>query len=169
MEFKNIENFENYKIFKNGDIIGARGKILKEDTNSTGYKRVTLSKDGVTTRRFVHQLVAEHFLSCGDDKLVVNHIDGDRINNDASNLEYVTHSYNVKDGFKRGRVPPMKYQGDTLQQLRTYFDNGKGHTETARELKLDCGTVYKYFKEFRERATTIPQGSTLQAIGNGSA
>jgi hypothetical protein len=98
-----IVDFPNYQVFEDGTVIGARGKVLKEDTNSTGYKRVSLCRDGKVSRVFVHRLVACHFLDKTTDNLVVNHIDGDRANNHVTNLEWVTNSYNVKDGFARGR------------------------------------------------------------------
>src|SRR5690606_17912479 len=98
-----ILNYPEYKIFEDGTVIGARGKELKQDVNSTGYKRVTLCKLGRTKRVFVHKLVAMHFVDGYRDGLVVNHKDGDNTNNHADNLEWVTPSQNVLDGWLRGR------------------------------------------------------------------
>lgn len=98
-----VRDYPNYKVFKDGTVIGARGKPLKVDVNSTGYLRITLCRDGVPKRVFVHRLVAEHFIPRDDDTLVVNHIDGDRANNHINNLEWITMSENVKDGWRRGR------------------------------------------------------------------
>lgn len=99
-----VIGYENYEILENGTVIGARGKPLKVDLNSGGYERVTLSKDGIPQRCFVHRLVAIHFVHDGQyDDRVVNHIDGDRRNNHKDNLEWVTMSENVIDGWRRGR------------------------------------------------------------------
>lgn len=45
-----VEGYENYLVLPDGTVIGARGHVLKEDFNSTGYARVTLCKDGITKR-----------------------------------------------------------------------------------------------------------------------
>lgn len=98
-----VKGYENYEVKETGVVIGARGKVLKLDFNSTGYARVTLCKEGVTKRVFVHRLVAETFMPTDNRQFVVNHIDGDHQNNRLDNLEWVTMSYNVKDGWVRGR------------------------------------------------------------------
>lgn len=100
----NIKGFENYQVYPDGIIIGARGKVLKPDLNSVGYQRVSLSKGGKVTRVFIHRLVAEHFVGNPNNNKYVNHKDGNRQNNHYLNLEWVTASYNVKDGFIRGRA-----------------------------------------------------------------
>lgn len=99
-----VNEYPSYLVSNFGYVIGARGKVLLEDTNSVGYKRITLCKGGVPYRVFVHRLVAEHFVPNPDGFKYVNHIDGDRTNNEASNLEWCTASYNVTDGWKRGRI-----------------------------------------------------------------
>lgn len=99
-----IPGYERYDISQHGIVTNHKGQQLLGDLNSTGYRRVTLSKDGVAKRFFVHRLLAEVYLGMPEDKSwVVNHIDGDITNNSVHNLEWATMSYNVKDGFKRGR------------------------------------------------------------------
>lgn len=70
------------------------GKILTADA-STGYARVSLTAGGHSCKRLIHRLVAFEFLSDGGvDRQHVNHIDGNKLNNDVSNLEWVTHREN---------------------------------------------------------------------------
>lgn len=97
-----VRDYPLYEIYEDGTVMGARGLPLKPDVNSTGYLRVSLCKDGRVKRVFIHRLVAEHFLEQREG-CVVNHKDGNRKNNHVSNLEWVTMSENVKDGWRRGR------------------------------------------------------------------
>lgn len=101
-----VKGYEKYIVLEDGTVIGARGKILAQDENSTGYKRVSLCKNGVVKRVFVHRLVAEHYVENTDNLPHVNHIDGDNQNNHKDNLEWCTPSYNIKDGWLRGRLHP---------------------------------------------------------------
>jgi hypothetical protein len=85
----------NGQVFKKGVV-----KNLKE--NKDGYLRVWLSKESKKKPFFVHRLVAEAFLPNENNHPVVNHIDGNKSNNDMSNLEWCTRSENDKHAFKLG-------------------------------------------------------------------
>lgn len=79
-----------------------RGKILKQyckDKNSK-YLRVSLSNNGIVSKRKVHRLVAESFLPTINDKKLVNHKDENKQNNCVSNLEWVNYSENLIHAYK---------------------------------------------------------------------
>ena len=99
---KQIKDFEGiYSICKNGDVIRlSSGKILKSQLNSSGYLNVVLCKYGKLYNRSVHRLVANAYISNIDNKPQVNHIDGDKKNNNVNNLEWVTASENQKHSYK---------------------------------------------------------------------
>lgn len=72
-----------------------------------GYLRVQLSsrrlgKEGTPS---LHLLVAAAFLGPRPEDREVNHIDGNKLNNAVSNLEYVTRAENVRHSFRLGLVP----------------------------------------------------------------
>lgn len=75
------------------------GRELKQFEGGSGYLHVTLSKDGKTKSSEVHRLVAIAFIAKPDGGLEVNHKDGDKHNNAAENLEWVTRSENVKHSY----------------------------------------------------------------------
>lgn len=77
------------------------GRVLTHIPNGTGYFCVCLRTGGKSRRMYVHRLVAMTFHGCDNTKLEVNHIDGNRSNNKADNLEWCTRSENH---FHRYRV-----------------------------------------------------------------
>jgi hypothetical protein len=87
-----------------------RGRMLslKSDKN-TGYVRVSLrSRDGKLLREQVHRLVARAFLGDHRRGCHVNHIDGNKENNEASNLEWCTPQENVRHAWRTGLSSPSK-------------------------------------------------------------
>lgn len=82
---------------KSGKIMkGGLVKDKKNRPNCEGYKVVCLTKDGVSSTPYVHRIVAEVWVPNLEDKPCVNHIDSNKHNNSASNLEWVTHSENTQ-------------------------------------------------------------------------
>jgi len=94
-----ISNLGRVKSLARKDSLGRnlQEKILSVTIDGGGYFKVGLSKEGKMKTKKVHQLVAIAFLNhepCGY-KLVVNHIDFDRTNNNVNNLEIVTQRENT--------------------------------------------------------------------------
>lgn len=96
--WKDIKGYDNYKISSFGNVKSLNymntktESILKIKLDKSGYYHVGLWKNGVPKTRTVHSLVAESFLNhtaCGR-KLVINHIDFNKLNNNVDNLEIVT-------------------------------------------------------------------------------
>ena len=73
-------------------------RILKQKTNKYGYKVVDLRRNG-HDHRLVHRLVAQMFIPNPENKPVVNHLDGNKINNNATNLEWATVSENTQHSY----------------------------------------------------------------------
>lgn len=63
--------------------------LSNKKNNGFGYNIVSLSFEGKPVNKYVHRLVAEHFLDFSS-KPCVNHIDGNKSNNCANNLEWCT-------------------------------------------------------------------------------
>lgn len=78
------------------------GIILKTQSNDKGYQvvRVTINRIKRTFR--IHRLVAEYFLDNPEHKEQVNHIDCNKNNNRADNLEWCTNKENVHHAIKNG-------------------------------------------------------------------
>jgi len=78
------------------------GKIMKLSIIPCGYQQVGLHNTNGRRTVYVQCLVAESFIGPRPPGEEVNHIDGDKTNNNINNLEYVTHSENVLHAFRTG-------------------------------------------------------------------
>ena len=63
---------------------------------NTGYLAVLLSKNGVSKYALVHRLVATAFIPNPENEETINHIDEDKTNNRADNLEWCSRTENVR-------------------------------------------------------------------------
>ena len=118
--WKNINGFiGKYQISNTGkvksiDRIDANGRFrngieLKQLIESQGYYRVTLWHNRYEKEDIrVHYLVAKHFIPNSENKPTVNHKDGNKLNNNVSNLEWNTYSENNLHAYKiRLKKPAM--------------------------------------------------------------
>lgn len=102
--WKTIEGYEGkYLISNYGNVKSlidnnkkAREKILKPRIGNTGYLYINLWKKSKSKSKKIHRLVAEAFISNPNNLPQVNHIDGNKINNNVKNLEWCDASYNIK-------------------------------------------------------------------------
>lgn len=83
-------------------------RIMHACDNGNGYKTVYLIKDGARKMRYIHRLVAEHFIDKPTGKDYVNHKDYNITNNAAENLEWCTQKENVRYSASRMRKPKAK-------------------------------------------------------------
>ena len=99
MEWRTITEASNYEVSTNGQVRNrTTKKILKGRLSKNGYLQVSIKIDATQKfcNRYIHRLVALHFIQNPNNKREVNHIDGNKENNTLSNLEWVTSSENQK-------------------------------------------------------------------------
>jgi hypothetical protein len=96
---------------------------------------VTLAIDGAYYTRSIHALVALAFVGPRPRRHEVNHIDGDRFNNRASNLEYTTRAGNMRHAAEIGRLR-CKTSADSVRAIREAARLGETHVVIARRFGL---------------------------------
>ena len=95
--------------------------IMKQSPNNCGYSVVTLSKNKNQKSYVLHRLVASVFIKNPNNYNEVDHIDGIKTNNSASNLRWVNHSINMKNRKVKGGSS-LVYKSYRV----TYYPNRNG-------------------------------------------
>ena len=101
IEFSRHPTNAKFSVSRCGKVRGIRGRVLIGGNNGK-YKTVTEVVGGVQRNHYVHRLVAETFIPNPHMLSDVNHIDGDRYNNDVSNLEWLSHADNCRHAIRTG-------------------------------------------------------------------
>ena len=124
---KQIYNYDNYMIDENGNVFNKIiNKYLKGSIGENGYKYYRLYQNNHKKMYYAHRLVAEHFLNNPNNFPVVNHIDGNKLNNNINNLQWVTYSENTKhwkDNSNVNRRQTEYYQEDLPNEIWKEFEN----------------------------------------------
>lgn len=125
-----------------------RQRKMKPSIDGWRYRQIYLSNQGTTTRFSLHRLVASYFVPNPDGKKEVNHKDGDKGNNAASNLEWSTRSENMLHGF---RIGIMDHKGDKhgyrklsstdVLDIRKKISNGVRLVDLEREYGVSNGCI----------------------------
>ena len=126
---------------KNGVMRRIFPRILAPDKTQEGYHFVSLCRGNGHKNYRISRLVAIHFIPNPDNKPEVNHIDGNKDNNNIENLEWATPSENklhaIYTGLRRPTygMKPVK----CLNDGKMY----RSASEAARILRLDDSSVSK--------------------------
>lgn len=95
------KQYHNIKVSNKGNIINRNG-INQGNKHTHGYRQCNVNENGVHKRKYVHRIVAETFIPNPHKLPVVNHIDGNKENNDVNNLEWVSLKENSQHAFRTG-------------------------------------------------------------------
>lgn len=154
------ETFGRYLISNVGNVKNTKtGRILRP-TSTSGYLSVALQvKVGLQRTFFIHRLVARYFCKGYQENLVVNHIDGNKLNNHYTNLEWVTGAENVKHaysiGLNKGRTKKPILCVETGEIFCSVTDAGNSKCISAGNISKACrgdlkttgGYTWRYVNE----------------------
>lgn len=157
-EWKELKDFEEfYEISNMGRIYSKRKKkIMTVLDHNCGYVQINLIGKGFKTHKYIHRLVAEHFVPNEENKPMVNHKDGDKRNNQYTNLEWCTARENQQHSRK-------VLKRETYKIPVTY---GKEHHNSKKINQIKNGTVINTFFGCGEafRATGISKANIWSAL-----
>lgn len=137
-----IEGYEEYQCDTDGVVYGKNGKPLKPNINQHGYKYVVLFVNGHGRAIMVHRIIAKTFVPNPNSEInnVVNHIDGNKLNNIPENLEWTT--------FKGNAIHASKTLGVNVGKRNGNAKRISGYDKKTGELKMrfDClADAARYF------------------------
>ena len=117
----------------NGSTRLVKEKILSPTDNGYGYKIVGLRKNAERKNHYLHRLVASAFVDNPKGKKYVNHLDYDRSNNIAANLEWCTQSENVQHSIEHMKKPKSKHRASKTGEkyILIRVRNGKNYFRVA--------------------------------------
>ena len=102
-EWKPVPGHSGYEVSSSGEVRNsATGHLMKQIASNWGYMRTQIREGERRIQLSVHRAVAMAFVPNPGGKPQVNHINGDKSDNRAENLEWVTPSENVRKAFDTG-------------------------------------------------------------------
>lgn len=162
-----ISNYSRIKSFKNDKIT-----ILKPLIDKNGYLQIVFSKNGQHKWFKLHRLVAQAFIPNPENKPQVNHIDGNKMNNHVSNLEWVSQSENnnhaVNTGLRKsgGDHPQSHLTNEEAVWCRSVYiprDKEFGASALARKFGVNSRTM-RYILSGKTYKKICPNAEILQGL-----
>jgi len=122
-----------------------KGRLLRTKIPRHGYQMVSLSKNSVVTGHLVHRLVAAAFCPTPSiPNATVNHLNSDRMDNRATNLEWCSQSANLRHaGPMMMRADKTKLTPAEVTEIRRRLALGQTHKEVAEDCGIARQTVTK--------------------------
>jgi hypothetical protein len=132
-----------YFVTEDGKVFGSRGFELKLNINSSKYFTIRCEK--LNKSFSVHRMIAETYIPNPQNKPQVNHIDGNRLNNHISNLEWVTRSENMRHSvYTLGKKNKGKLSNDDVEYIKNNYKmrtKGRTQNDLAKKFGVTQGAI----------------------------
>lgn len=139
------KQYKGYTVFSDGRIGGKRINTLTAIKDMNGYFRVRLWYNSRYHNLSVHRLLAICFIPNLKNKPQVNHKNGIKTDNRLCNLEWVSHTENLRHASKNGKLSKAKANLELIKAIKK--DKGKITVrEIAEKHNVSQAIVYRAFK-----------------------
>lgn len=134
-----VRSIDRYVRSKGGSVQLRNGVMLKQTESNAGYLRVCLRNGGSEKNASVHRLVAAAFVPNEHGKEQVNHKDGDKHNNNASNLEWASPKENISHAIRLGLIEKKDMRKICEGNKKGVVVDGKYTFESVKEAAAFIG------------------------------
>jgi len=144
-DYIELKDYPKYLINPRGDIyIKSEYRLMAKSLDGRGYYKVRLTNENGTKTITLHRLIALHFIPNPRNYPVVNHIDGNPLNNNLSNLEWCSLNYNSQTENTLNKYSQIKYTThyqvinyENCSRITKYFKSEQEAIDFNEELKID--------------------------------
>ena len=145
-EWIQIQGYSRYSVSNDGRVRNDRtNKLLAHNLNSSGYKRVSIYSDNARKYKqcTIHRLIAVAFIENTDSKDCVDHIDNNKVNNVASNLQWVTKAENTQMMYNDNLSTQKKLSDSDKDTIVKLMDNAErgARKRVAQRFNVDPARV----------------------------
>lgn len=163
-EFRDIKDFENYQVSNLGRIYSKNKRtcIKVKKLAGRGYYQIRLYKDGKYFYKNLHRIIAETFIPNPNNYRTVNHINGNKLDNRVTNLEWADDCTQQHHACLLGLKPTTKYiltekdiidvyemysKGTSVKEIAELYD-----TRSQQICKLVKGQRHqRLFRQYRDK------------------
>jgi len=153
--------YKNYYVTEDGRVISKNRKYkdrdykeIKPNIKRSGYANAILSIEGKVKHVPIHRLVAETYIPNPNNLPCVNHVDGDKLNNHITNLEWVDYKENIAHAIVTGLKqsiageanPKAKINRAVAEQIRTDYKTIKSYRKLAKLYGIDYTSIADIIK-----------------------
>lgn len=124
-------------------------RVLKPSITKMGYQEVTFVHDRKTFKFSVHRLVAQAFVPGYSPDLVVNHLNGNKLDNRPENLEWTTKGQNTKHAWENNLIPlrgsqnpSSKLNEEQVAWIRRLLNDGVPVRPLSKALGVSDSLIY---------------------------
>ena len=149
--FQQLKEDSRFEISQSGIIRNVKTKYIKSQyVSDTGYYMITISKNNKSKPYRVHRLLANNFIENPKKLKEVNHIDGNKLNNDLSNLEWVSHFGNMQHAFSTGlanntgvKNGMAKLNERKVREIKEFLKQGISQYKIAKKYNVSRSAILK--------------------------
>lgn len=149
-----VSNFGRVKSLRRSAVLGknirqVKEKVIKPFITNKGYYQIFLSKNGKTSHKCVHRLVAMAFIPNPNEYLIINHKDENPLNNCVDNLEWCDYSYNNNYGNRNKIVSDKMTNGKLSKKVLQLTLNGDFVKEypSTKQVERELGFYHSHISK----------------------
>ena len=140
-----------YTVYENGDVYRGNRKIKQRPCYHDGYASFTAGKKNCRRSIKTHTIVGKLFLDNPNNLPELDHLDSNRMNPSADNLEWVTHEENIRRAHEKGNYnghivgvknPKAKLNEEIVKNIREDFNNGLTQKKISTKYQVPWSTVH---------------------------